>query len=69
MTAGAATMTDAVSPGAAAKYEEKEFGFWLYLMSDAVIFALLFATYLVMVGNTAAWSFGQGAVQLAARRR
>ena len=33
--------------------EQREFGFWLYLMSDAVIFALLFTTYLVMVDNTA----------------
>ncbi len=32
---------------------EREFGFWLYLMSDAVIFALLFATYVVMVGRIA----------------
>lgn len=37
----------------AAKYEERAFGFWLYLMSDGVIFALLFATYVVMLGNTA----------------
>ncbi|MDJ0512234.1 MAG: cytochrome o ubiquinol oxidase subunit III [Methyloceanibacter sp.] len=37
----------------AERYEEKDFGFWLYLMSDAVIFALLFATYLIMVGNAA----------------
>ncbi len=37
----------------AERYEEKDFGFWLYLMSDAVIFSLLFATYLVMVGNAA----------------
>ena len=28
--------------------EEREFGFWLFLMSDAIIFALLFATYAVM---------------------
>jgi cytochrome o ubiquinol oxidase subunit 3 len=28
--------------------EQREFGFWLYLMSDAIIFALLFATYAVM---------------------
>lgn len=33
--------------------EEREYGFWLYLMSDAIIFALLFATYSVMVGRTA----------------
>jgi cytochrome o ubiquinol oxidase subunit 3 len=27
---------------------QREFGFWLFLMSDAIIFALLFATYAVM---------------------
>ena len=42
-----------INPRDAERYEEKDFGFWLYLMSDAVIFACLFATYLVMVGNTA----------------
>ena len=26
-------------------YEERAFGFWIYLMTDAIIFALLFATY------------------------
>jgi len=29
------------------------FGFWIFLMSDAVIFALLFATYGVMLAGTA----------------
>jgi len=28
--------------------DDKAFGFWIYLMSDSVIFALLFATYAVM---------------------
>lgn len=27
------------------------FGFWIYLMSDAIIFTLLFATYLTMIAN------------------
>ncbi|PPI87707.1 cytochrome o ubiquinol oxidase subunit III [Candidatus Pantoea edessiphila] len=31
----------------------KIFGFWIYLMSDCIIFATLFATYAVMVNNTA----------------
>lgn len=31
----------------------REIGFWLYLLSDAVLFALLFATYGVMVERTA----------------
>ena len=44
MTASASTISP---PPTAEQYEEKEFGFWLYLMSDAAIFALLFATYTV----------------------
>jgi len=34
-------------------YEEKALGFWIYLMSDAIIFALLFATYVIMAPNHA----------------
>jgi len=33
--------------------ESAVFGFWVFLMSDAVIFALLFATYGVMLHGTA----------------
>jgi cytochrome o ubiquinol oxidase subunit 3 len=33
--------------------EEKAFGFWIYLMTDAIVFALLFATYVVMSHGTA----------------
>lgn len=29
------------------------FGFWIYLMSDCILFATLFATYAVLQGNTA----------------
>jgi cytochrome o ubiquinol oxidase subunit 3 len=32
--------------------EPKVFGFWIYLMTDLIIFAVLFATYLVLRGNT-----------------
>lgn len=32
--------------------ERTTFGFWVYLMSDALIFAALFATYAVLHGNT-----------------
>ena len=39
--------------------EEKAFGFWLYLMSDAMIFALLFATYVVMTVGTAGGPSGK----------
>jgi cytochrome o ubiquinol oxidase subunit 3 len=40
-------------------YEEKALGFWLYLMSDAVIFALLFATYVIMAPNHAGGPTGK----------
>ena len=33
--------------------EDVAFGFWLFLLSDAIIFALLFATYAVLVRGTA----------------
>jgi cytochrome o ubiquinol oxidase subunit 3 len=61
MTAVASTTTDAAGPVPvpAEKYEEKAFGFWLYLMSDAAIFALLFATYVVMLGNIAGGPTGK----------
>ena len=42
-----------IAAEAADRTEEKAFGFWLYLMSDAMIFALLFATYVVMMSGTA----------------
>jgi cytochrome o ubiquinol oxidase subunit 3 len=40
-------------------YEQRAFGFWLYLMSDAIIFSLLFATYAVMAQNHAGGPTGQ----------
>jgi len=61
VTAGAfdTIETAALPASAAQKFEERAFGFWIYLMSDAIIFALLFATYLVMLGNTAGGPTGQ----------
>lgn len=55
-------MTDIAAPSATdaeARAEEKAFGFWLYLMSDAMIFALLFATYVVMISGTAGGPSGK----------
>jgi cytochrome o ubiquinol oxidase subunit III len=53
-------VTDAViSTGTAEKIEaaraidEKAYGFWIYLISDAIIFALLLALFVVMSRNTA----------------
>lgn len=34
--------------------ETKVFGFWIYLMSDCILFASLFATYAVLVNGTPA---------------
>jgi cytochrome o ubiquinol oxidase subunit 3 len=39
--------------GAERAIDEKVCGFWIYLMSDALIFALLFATFVVMSHSTA----------------
>ncbi len=44
--------------------EQRAMGFWLYLMSDAVIFALLFMTYGIMVGNTAGGPAGKALFNL-----
>ncbi len=35
------------------KYDKAEFGFWLYLLTDIILFASLFATYMILRGNTA----------------
>lgn len=45
--------------------EDRAFGFWLYLMSDAVIFALLFATYASMSRNYAGGPTGKELFDLA----
>lgn len=42
-----------------ASSQTKIFGFWVYLMSDAVIFALLFATYASMSRNYAGGPAGK----------
>ena len=56
-------MTDAVitadhgdetnAESAATRYRGETYGFWLWLMSDAIIFALLFAIFVAMARNTA----------------
>jgi cytochrome o ubiquinol oxidase subunit 3 len=53
-------VTDAViTPGPGEETEaeraidEKAYGFWIYLISDSIIFALLLATFVVMSHNTA----------------
>ena len=56
MSAGATVVTAGAGireQESADVYEQRAFGFWLYLMSDAIVFSLLFATYAVMAPNTA----------------
>jgi cytochrome o ubiquinol oxidase subunit 3 len=43
----------ATEPETHASAEEKVFGFWVFLMSDLIIFALLFVTYATMISATA----------------
>ena len=60
-------MTDAAAPSpsgsetalSSEQKEEKAFGFWIYLMTDAVIFALLFATFIVLSRGTAGGPTGK----------
>jgi len=60
MSDGAATAkAGAPAQGPADVYQQRAFGFWLYLMSDAIVFAMLFATYVVMVANTAGGPSGK----------
>ena len=40
------------------KYEKAEFGFWLYLMRDIILFASLFATYMILRNNIAGGESG-----------
>ncbi|GAB3028882.1 cytochrome c oxidase subunit 3 [Bowmanella dokdonensis] len=64
-------MTDIIrsprpSPELPSRLAERELGFWLFLMSDLVIFALLFATYGVMADRVAG---GPSAEELLELRR
>jgi len=51
MTVDIATQHE--SSAEAVSLENRDFGFWIYLMTDSLIFALAFATYAVMMDNTA----------------
>jgi cytochrome o ubiquinol oxidase subunit III len=46
-------MTRRTSKQKVEQYEKAELGFWLYLMTDIILFASLFATYMVLRPNTA----------------
>ena len=42
----------------------KVFGFWIYLMSDCILFSILFATYAVLVNGTAGGPTGKDIFEL-----
>jgi cytochrome o ubiquinol oxidase subunit III len=46
-------------PETHASAEEKVFGFWVFLMSDLILFSLLFATYATMIRSTAGGPSGK----------
>lgn len=50
----AVPLVDRVDDGAEHESEKNAFGFWVFLMSDAALFAVLFATYAVMMRGTGA---------------
>ena len=44
--------------------QTKIFGFWIYLMSDCILFSILFATYAVLVNGTAGGPTGKDSFEL-----
>lgn len=44
--------------------QNKIFGFWVYLMSDCILFSILFATYAVLVNGTAGGPTGKDIFEL-----
>lgn len=46
--------------------DDKAFGFWIYLMTDLIIFAVLFATYVVLQSNTFGGPSGRDLFELPA---
>src|ERR1700709_778018 len=46
-------MTDHAGGGLTAKRIVSTFGFWIFLLSDIIMFSAFFATYAVLVGETA----------------
>jgi cytochrome o ubiquinol oxidase subunit 3 len=62
------TITESIQPSmsaeASASLTSRQLGFWLYLMSDAILFALLFATYVTMRHNLAGGPDGQALFDL-----
>ena len=67
MTADAFVVADGPNgdePATPDVYAQRAFGFWLYLMSDAILFSLLFATYAVMARNNAGGPTGHALFSL-----
>jgi cytochrome o ubiquinol oxidase subunit 3 len=59
MTTETLTLDAAADPGHPDTVEIRTFGFWLYMMSDLVLFGALFATYAVLGRNYAGGPTGK----------
>lgn len=64
MTTDTLTHMDAPNQGHHDTGSNKVFGFWIYLMSDCILFASLFATYVVLSGGTAGGPSGKDIFEL-----
>src|SRR3984957_6879715 len=53
LTAGGSELTGAGGGGPAGKRTVVAYGFWIFILSDMVMFSALFAAYAVLSGNTA----------------
>lgn len=42
----------------------KQFGFWLFMITDVILFATLFATFIVLRGNTASGPVGAELIEM-----
>lgn len=42
----------------------KQFGFWLFMITDVILFATLFATFVVLRGNTASGPIGAELIEM-----
>lgn len=58
------TLAAKQQPGAKAADEKTLFGFWLYIMTDCILFATLFATYAVLHKHTAGGAGGSELFQM-----
>ena len=52
------------APGHVDQNKLKQFGFWLFMMTDVILFATLFATFIVLRENTSAGPIGADLIEI-----